>query len=1296
MKNLLLFLLTIYSFLCFAQTDAEKKVITSKYDLAKLDALKKQYTSDFQANYNKAMELAKVNNWPIKFVDEDGNLNKLVGVFDTGEPMYYSTENAGAGITSRASSLYPGGVLGLNLTGSGMAASIWDGDVVRATHQLFSGRVTLGEAVAHGDHATHCGGTIIGADGFQSGNAKGMAYEANLTSYDWNNDEAEMATEAAGGMLISSHSYGIPGDAVPTYYLGYYDANARDMDQIVYDAPYFLPSCSAGNDRAKGINATGYDILTDKSCNKNALTVAAVNGVNNYTGPGSVVMSNFSSWGPTDDGRIKPDISAKGVNVFSSGNASNSDYHFSSGTSMATPSVAGTLVLLQQHYNNVNGSYMLASTLRGLALHTADEAGSANGPDYEYGWGLINAERAAEAITNNGTSSIVDEITLNSGQSYTINVTASGLEDLMASITWTDVPGTVGPTVVDDRTPKLVNDLDIRVTQGASTFFPWVLDPNNPSNAATRADNDVDNIEKVEVTSPSGNYTITVTHKGTLSSGSQTFSLVVTGIAVTPTVNDAGIAEIINPVNNTTFCDNPLVPEVVIRNFGATSLTTATINYQIDNGPVSTYSWTGNLATGERDTVTLPAIVPPINPVFTFRTYTTLPNGNSDDDNLNDTLTALTQYLLGSPLPYSEPFDSGIPGDIQILDQTGDGFEWVHNASVNGYGAAGPSGSMMMDNFNNDTRGTFDWILLPTLDFSASTSAELTFDVAYARWDATYNDTLIVAINSDCGTLYTPLYWQGGSELATAPDINTSFVPTAGQWRTDTIDLSAYDGMSHVRVAFINYGGWGQNMYIDNINISSQNCVVNSTDVQVACDSYTWIDGNTYTSSNNAATHVLPGAGVGGCDSIVTLDLTVNYTATSTDVVSSCSPLTWIDGNTYTSSNTTATHTIVNGAANGCDSVVTLNFTRLNNPTSTDTRSECSPFVWIDGNTYTSNNTTATHTITNGAANGCDSIVTLNLTILNVATSTDTRSECSPFVWIDGNTYTSNNTTATHTITNGAANGCDSIVTLNLTILNVATSTDTRSECSPFVWIDGNTYTSNNTTATHTITNGAANGCDSIVTLNLTILNVATSTDTRSECSPFVWIDGNTYTSNNTTATHTITNGAANGCDSIVTLDLTIIPVDVNTTTNTNTITASASPATYRWLDCNNNYAVIVGETNQQFTALVSGDFAVEVTQNGCTDTSACVTITSVGVDENSFIDQISIYPNPNKGIVNIDFGNLNDIDIRVLNTVGQELKSEQNIITKTYQFELNEASGIYFIEITSNNETQRFKLIRE
>ena len=409
---------------------------------------------------------------------------------------------------------------------------------------------------------------------------------------------------------------------------------------------------------------------------------------------------------------------------------------------------------------------------------------------------------------------------------------------------------------------------------------------------------------------------------------------------------------------------------------------------------------------------------------------------------------------------------------------------------------------------------------------------------------------------------------------------------------------------------------------------------------------------------------------------------------------SACTSYTSPSGNyTWTTSNT-YTDTIQN--AGGCDSVITINLTITGPSNGTDVVTACNSYTWIDNNTYTSSNSTATHTITGGAANGCDSIVTLNLTINNTANGTDVITACNSYTWIDNNTYTTSNNTATHTITNGAANGCDSIVTLNLTINNTVTGTDVITACDSYTWIDNNTYTTSNNTATHTIVNGAANGCDSIVTLNLTINNTATGTDVITACNSYTWIDNINYTASNNTATHTITGGAANGCDSIVTLNLTINTVDNSTSTQGNdSIMANATGATYQWLDCNNNYSIISGATNQLFVASANGSYAVEVTQNGCTDTSACVNVTGVGIDDRSIENTITIFPNPSNGLFTIktlDHEN-QTINLLVINTLGKVIDE----ISFTNKAELNlteQAKGIYYLQLSTDNHTFVKKIV--
>jgi hypothetical protein len=534
-----------------AQTQLQKEQITSRYDKQKFQQLKSEFLQKTADEKQRAQQLANQRGWQTKITTQDGRYLELQKVVD-GMPIYYTTFNVAAAKSTRVDHLNSGGSLGLNLDGQNMTAYVWDGGIARASHQEYDGaggtnRFSVGDGSSSLNfHAAHVTGTII-ASGVQA-NAKGMASHANAIGSDWNSDLAEATTAAAGGMLVSNHSYGFAARnqqgqvQLPQYYFGGYITDSRDWDNLMFNAPNYLMVVAAGNDGSDDTatsNPTGgfgFDKLTGHSTSKNNLVVAAANDANIDSNGNlvSVTIASFSSEGPTDDFRIKPDIAGNGVSVYSTYESSNTAYNSISGTSMASPNVTGSLVLLQQHANNVNGSFMKAATLKGLALHTADDAG-ASGPDAIFGWGLMNTKAAAEAITQNGNEAKIEELTLTSGQTYTISVDSDGVNDLMASISWTDRAGTA-VTTVNSTTPVLVNDLDIRVTKGGTTSFPYEL-----TGATTNAkqDNNVDPYERVDVANATGTYTITVTNKGSLVGGSQNFSLIVTGLTGTPVVCNA-------------------------------------------------------------------------------------------------------------------------------------------------------------------------------------------------------------------------------------------------------------------------------------------------------------------------------------------------------------------------------------------------------------------------------------------------------------------------------------------------------------------------------------------------------------------------------------------------------------------------------------------------------------------------------------------------------------------------------------------------------------------------------------
>ncbi|MFD2572544.1 S8 family serine peptidase [Spirosoma soli] len=533
-------------------------------------------------NYQQAVREARRLNRPIELRSANGRITVLRGITSTGELLYdATTSTTQAAQSTRTTSLYAGGSLGVSLSGSTLRdkLGVWDEGKVRNTHIEFQS--ASGSRVAQADnattlssHATHVSGIMMAAG--VNPQVKGMAFGTNLQAYDFRSDVSEMSA-AAANLLISNHSYGAKagwvynddrtttnkwewwGDTTVSktddYKFGIYNNDTRTWDQIAQNAPYYLIVKSAGNNHGSNgpgagqpyylgtSNTTntaprkdqnGYDQIPTYGTAKNILSIGAVNNLNyGYNQANDVTVSGFTSWGPTDDGRIKPDIVGIGVNILSTDSQNDSAYVVYSGTSMSSPNVAGSLLLLQELFSQRNGGrFLRSSTLKGLAIHTADEAGNAPGPDYQNGWGLLNAERAGRAILNTDLNYLIDERTLNQSETYTMPVVASGRGPLIVTICWTDPAGIASVSSLNDRTPKLVNDLDLRISDGTATVQPWILDPENPANAATRGDNIRDNVEQILIANPipGKTYTLTVTHKGSLNGSKQDYALLASGI----------------------------------------------------------------------------------------------------------------------------------------------------------------------------------------------------------------------------------------------------------------------------------------------------------------------------------------------------------------------------------------------------------------------------------------------------------------------------------------------------------------------------------------------------------------------------------------------------------------------------------------------------------------------------------------------------------------------------------------------------------------------------------------------
>lgn len=798
-----------FSIVVSAQNLQEKEKIRSSYDIQKLENLKSSFHKKSIEEKEEAKRIAKINGWKEKITLSNGQLLEIQKVVD-GKPIYYSTFNVDAAISTRTNHLNSGGSLGLNLMGQGMTAYVWDGGIARASHQEYDGAGGTNRfSVYDGSsslnfHAAHVTGTIM-ASGVQPA-AKGMAPHSKVRGSDWNSDTSEATSAAANGMLVSNHSYGYAtrnqfGQVqLPQYFFGGYIDNSRDWDEIMFNAPNYLMVVAAGNDgndNSANNNPTGgsgWDKLTGHSTSKNNLVVANAQDANIDANGNliSVSINSSSSEGPTDDFRIKPDITGNGTGVYSTYENSNTAYNSITGTSMASPNVAGSLLLLQQHYNNINGNFMRSATLKGLALHTADDAGS-SGPDAVFGWGLLNAKGAAETITSNGNGSKIEELTLNSGQSYTITVDSDGTSPLLASISWTDRPG-IASTSVNSTTPVLVNDLDIRVTKGGTTYFPYKL--TSPTTSAQQ-DNNVDPYERVDISGASGTYTITVTNKGSLVGGSQNFSLIVSGISNSPAVCEATVpsgVSINNITQNSSTVSWSEVPnatyDVRYRETGTTSWNTTAVSE-------TNFSITGLAADTE----------------YQVRVRSKCTSSNSAySPSVNFTTSSLPSICSNSisNFPYNEGFESN-SGWTQI---TGDDGDWVRRTGRTPSNSTGPSSAnegsyyLFLEASTNGSTGQIGSNATAILEsdcFDLSEKSEATFEFKNHMY-GTNIGSLVVQASTD-GTNWNNLWSDSGNK--------------GNQWNSISVSLNSYVGGDvKLRIVGTTGGGWRSDIAVDDLSLT--------------------------------------------------------------------------------------------------------------------------------------------------------------------------------------------------------------------------------------------------------------------------------------------------------------------------------------------------------------------------------------------------------------------------------------------------------------------------------------------
>lgn len=494
------------------------------------------------------------------YIERNAQSKRPAKITFDGVPMFYETHNFESLVDTKTNLIVPSGSAGLNLEGSGFKIGVWDGGHVFKYHDEFqniSDRVVIGNDLSfqlnYSSHATHVAGTI-GSSGINS-DSRGMASKVKIISYDYERVMLELMMDSSNDIHISNHSWGIDGFSdsgtpnISYSYFGTYDDFAEDLDAIHFAKPHHLAICSAGNDGTYNntdsvINR--HDKLTDMSTAKNNLVVANAKKILYFESGFELIRINeSSSQGPTNDFRIKPDITGIGTNILSTDlNTNNINttnlYSRKTGTSMAAPNISGSVLLLQEYFFNTQGRLPLSSTLKALVINSAKEAGD-SGPDPNFGWGIMDSAKSAQIITRHISNPTIIEGKIFDGQEITYDLELSkDIDQYSITICWTDPGAKNLYTQIDKDVSVLINDIDLRVVENLSIeHLPYAFSVENKITNdiwAIKSDNKVDNVERIDFTRNEGsNYKVVISHKGNITNpalgegeaGYQNFSIVV-------------------------------------------------------------------------------------------------------------------------------------------------------------------------------------------------------------------------------------------------------------------------------------------------------------------------------------------------------------------------------------------------------------------------------------------------------------------------------------------------------------------------------------------------------------------------------------------------------------------------------------------------------------------------------------------------------------------------------------------------------------------------------------------------
>ena len=730
---------------------------------------------------------------------------------------------------------------------------------------------------------------------------------------------------------------------------------------------------------------------------------------------------------------------------------------------------------------------------------------------------------------------------------------------------------------------------------------------------------------------------------------------------------DAGISSIISPVAGSSTCNNSVIPKITLSNTGSTTITTATILYKMDALATQTLNWTGSLASGTSTVLTLNTYSGLSNAAHTFSATVQNPNGTADGNAANNTLTSTFTVIaapVGAALPLVERFDATTfppTGWVKLTANTTNTVNtWTRLANTTGIPVVPTTTACAkMDNFSGsiDITGQIDALRTPALSLvGANSTLRIVFDRSHRIYSTVDIDSLNIKISTDCGGTWTQLWTKGGSQLATVTgSLTTAYTPTANsQWVRDSVSLAAYVGQPSVYIKFESRSGWGNNLYLDNINVK-----------------YTPASAPPVASFSTAATKCVG-------SSIAFTDASTNSpTSWAWSFPGSTTPTSTVQNPavTYTAGGT-YTVTLISANGSGTSTPVTSTISVSANPTvavsgatvcsgtpASITASGATTYSWNTGATTASISVTPTittnYTVTGTNAAGCANTKTVavtvnaaptvaasNATVCAGTAANITASGATTYSWNTGATTASISVTPT-TTTNytvvGTTAGCSNTKTVSVTVNTTPTvavssatvcrgtaANLTASGATTYSWNTGATTASvavtPTTTTNYTVT-GANGTCSNTKTIsvtvnatptvaasNATICNGATANLTASGATTYSWNTGATTSSISVTPTvatnYTVVGTNTLGCTNTKTLSVTVnaLPNVASTSATicagaTATITASGA-STYSWN---------TGATNANLTASPVSNTTYTVTGTsaaGCVKTAtASITV---------------------------------------------------------------------------------------